>query len=150
MSISLVQLALLLIAIGVLALSIRIVRSGPTDDLARPLRFLHWGFWGCVLSFTGAIGADQLLAASDTGAFLQSVVTDVLLAAFCVFACFYWTALGVLAHRVGRSWVVWVVAGLATLALGFIVSYILMAGHVRKKLTAAARGTPNRSSRDSA
>ena len=150
MSNSLVQLALLLIAIGVLALSIRVVRSSATDDLARPLRFLDWGFWGCNLSFVLAIGVDPLFAASDAGAFLPSVVINVLLAAFYVFACFYWTALGVLAHRTGRSWVIWVVAGLATLALGFIASYILMASRVRKKLTAAARGTPNRSSRGSA
>jgi hypothetical protein len=134
MSNSLVQLALLLIAIGVLALSIRVVRSSATDDLARPLRFLDWGFWGCNLSFV----------------LLPSVVINVLLAAFYVFACFYWTALGVLAHRTGRSWVIWVVAGLATLALGFIASYILMASRVRKKLTAAAHDKRSRNSRDSA
>ena len=72
MDISLLQLALLLIAIGVLALSIRIVRSSPKDDLARPLRFLHWGFWGCMLSFALAIGVGQLFAPSDAGALFRA------------------------------------------------------------------------------
>ena len=121
-----------------------------SDDLARPLKYLHWGFWGSVLSFALAMSVDPLFAASDAGAFLASVATNVLLAAFCVFACLYWTALGVLAHRIGQSWVIWLVAGLATLALGFIATYVLMATRVRTKLSAAARGTPSRSLRDSA
>ncbi len=121
------------------------------SDLARPLKFLHWGFWGSVLSFALAIGVDQLFATSAAGALLPTVVTNVLLAAFCVFACLYWTALGVLAHRIGQSWIIWLVAGLATLALGFIATYILMASRVRRELIdPAARGTPSRSSRDSA
>jgi hypothetical protein len=102
-------------------------------DLARPLRFLHWGFWGCMLSFALAMGIDQVIAESDTGS-LPRIATAVLLAAFCVCACFYWTALGVLAHRSGRNWVLWVVLGLATLAIGFIVSYILMASRMRGDL----------------
>jgi hypothetical protein len=102
-------------------------------DLVRPLRFLHWGFWGCMLSFALAMGIDQLFAASDTGS-LPRIATAVLVAAFCVFACFYWAALGVLAHRTGRSWLLWVGVGLVTLALGFIVSYALMASRVRTEL----------------
>ena len=118
-------------------------------DLARPLRFLHWGFWGCVLSFALAMGVDPLFAAS--GASLPTAVTGILLAAFAVFACVYWVALGVLAHRTGRSWILWIVLGLATLALGFVVSYILMVSRVRRQLIgAAARGTPSRSSSGSA
>jgi len=103
-------------------------------DLARPLRFLHWGFWGCMLSFALAMGIDQLFPASDWGS-VPSIAIAVLLAAFCVFGCLYWTALGVLAQRTGRSWVLWIVVGLATLALGFIVSYILMASRVQTELT---------------
>ena len=118
-------------------------------DLARPLRFLHWGFWGCVLSFALAMGVDPLFAAN--GASLRSAVTGILLAAFAVFACFYWAALGVLAHRTGRNWIIWIVVGLATLALGFVVSYLMMASRVRRELSgAAARGTPSRSSSGSA
>jgi hypothetical protein len=126
-----VQLALVLLAIGVLILAIRIVRASPNDDLARPLTFLHWGFWGSVLSFALPVGAEQLFAASDAP-LLPIAVTNVLLAAFYVFACFYWAALGVLAQRTGRNWVLWVALGLATLAIGFIVSYVLMAGRVRR------------------
>jgi hypothetical protein len=100
------------------------------------LRFLHWGFWGCLLSFALAMGVDQF-AATDTGS-LPSVATYILLAAFCLFAGFYWTALGVLAHRSGRSWILWVVVGLATLAIGFIVTYILMASRVRTELARSA------------
>jgi hypothetical protein len=119
--------------------------------LARPLRSLHWGFWGCVLSFALAVGVDPLLAAGGGGASLPSAVTNLLLAAFVGFACLYWVALGVLAHRTGRSWILWIVLGLAALALGFVVSYILMASRVRSELSgAAARGTPSRSSRGSA
>jgi hypothetical protein len=104
-------------------------------DLARPLRFLHGGFWGCILSFALAMGIDELFASSDTGS-LPSIATVVLLAAFCVFAGVYWTALGVLAHRIGRSWILWVVVGLATLAIGFIVTYVLMASRVRARARA--------------
>ena len=150
MRMSLLQLALLPIAIGVLLLSILIIRRSPNDDLARPLKFLHWGFWGCVLSSTLPIGVDWLFA-TDAGPFLPSVVSYFFIAVFYVFACCYWAALGVLAQRTGRSWVLWVVAGLATLALGFFVSYVLMVSRVRRELIdAAARDTPNRSSRDSA
>ncbi len=120
-------------------------------ELARPLRFLHWGFWGCVLSFALAMGVDPLFAASGAAASLPGAITNVLLAAFAGFACVYWVVLGVLAHRTGRNWLLWIVAGLVTLALGFIVSYILMVSRVRRELIdAAARGTPSRSSRGSA
>jgi hypothetical protein len=102
-------------------------------DLARPRRFLHWGFWGCLLSFALAMGIDPLFAPSDA-AWLASIATNVLLAAFCVFAGFYWTALGVLAHRIGQSWILWIVAGLATLAIGFIVTYILITSRVRTEV----------------
>jgi hypothetical protein len=120
-------------------------------ELARPLRFLHWGFWGCVLSFALAMGVEPLFAVSGGSASLPSAVNNILLAAFAGFACVYWVALGVLAHRTGRSRILWIVLGLATLALGFVVSYILMVSRVRRELSgAAARGTPSRSSRGSA
>jgi hypothetical protein len=133
-SVVLLQLALLLIAIGVLLFILRIVRSSPNDDLKKPSRFLHGGFWGCVLSFAVAMGVDQLFTASDAGPNLPGVISALFLAAFYVFACFYWTSLGVLADRIGRNSAIWVVAGLATLAFGFIVSYILMSRHVRNEL----------------
>ena len=158
MTMSLPELALLLVAlIGVPVLAIRIVRSGPTDDLARPLKFLHWGFWGAILGFALAMGADSLVTADDAASVLPGVATSVLAAAFYVCACFYWTAVGVLARRLQRNWILWVVVGLATLALGFFATYVLMAIRVRNELAAAnaaiggaARGTPSRNSRDSA
>ncbi len=150
MRISLLQLALLPIAIGVLLLGVLIVRRSPEGDLARPLKFLHWGFWGSVFSSALPIGVDWLFA-TDAGPFLPSVVSYLFMAVFYVFACFYWAALGVLAQRTGRSWVLWVVAGLATLAVGFFVSYLLMTSRARRELSGpAARGTPSRSSRGSA
>jgi hypothetical protein len=155
MGISWLQLALVFIAIDVLLLSVWIVRRSPRDDLARPLKILHCSFWGCVLCSAFPIGADWLLA-TDAGPFVSSVVSNLFLAAFYVFACFYWSALAVLAQRTGRSWILWVVAGLATLAIGFFVSYVLMARHVRRArdavvassgdvIGAAARDTPSRS-----
>jgi hypothetical protein len=155
MGISWLQLALVLIAIDVLLLSVWIVRRTARDDLARPLKILHWSFWGCVLSSTLPISADWLFA-TDAAPFVPSVVSNLFLASFYVFACFYWAALAVLAQRTGRNWVRWVVAGLATLALGFFVSYVLMARHARKArdalgassadvIGAGARDTPSRS-----
>jgi hypothetical protein len=138
----LMQLALLFVAIGVLLLSIRIVRRSPDDDLRRPLKLLHWGFWGSVLAFILAMGVDRLSAANVAEQFLpRAVVVNLFLAAFYVAACFYWASLGVLAHRIGRSSVIWVVVGLVTLALGFIVSYLLMASRVRSELAQRADRT---------
>ena len=116
-------------------------------NLARPLRTLHVGFWGAIVSFGLAMGAEPALGASAATPF----VANALLMAFIVLAFLYWTALGVLAHRTGRNWIVWVVAGLATLAIGFIVTYALMVSRVRSGVSVvAARDTPSRSSRDSA
>ncbi|HSC15286.1 MAG TPA: hypothetical protein VLI71_09235 [Gammaproteobacteria bacterium] len=129
MAMSMAELALLLaVLVGVPVLSIRIVRSGLTDDLARPLKFLHGGLWGAILSFALAMGAGYLLTVPS------GVVYNFLLAAFYVCACLYWTAVGVLAHRLQRSWILWVVVGLATLAIGFFATYILLAVRVRKEL----------------
>lgn len=115
--------------------------------LARPLRTLHVGFWGSIVSFGLAMGVEPTLGASAAALF----VADALVIAFVVLALLYWMALGVLAHRTGRNWIVWVVAGLATFAIGFIVTYALMVSRVRAGVSAgAARDTPNRNSRDSA
>ena len=99
-------------------------------DVARPLTFLHWGFWGCVSSFAVAMGVGQLLPA-DTAALSPELLVNALLVVFFVCACVYWTALGIIAHRTGRSAALWIVAGLATLAVGFIVTYWLMATRAR-------------------
>ena len=104
----------------------------PTEDLARPLKFLHGGFWGCVLSFALAMGVGRLFPASDT-----SLLTNTLLVVFFVCACVYWTSLGVLAHRLKQSAAIWVVAGLATLAIGFIATYVMMASRARREISRA-------------
>jgi len=98
-------------------------------SLARPLRSLHIGFWGTNVSFGLAMGAEPVLRESAALPF----VANALLAAFVVLVLLYWTALGVLAHRTGRNWIVWVVAGLATLAIGFFVTYALMVSRVRNR-----------------
>jgi NAD/NADP transhydrogenase beta subunit len=116
-------------------------------NVARPLRTLHVGFWGSIVSFGLVMGTEPALGASVAVPF----ATNVLLATFVVFALLYWTALGVLAHRTGRNWLVWVVAGLATFAIGFIVTYALMVSRTRNGVSAgAARDRPSRNSRDSA
>jgi hypothetical protein len=101
--------------------------SGNRNDLAQPLMRLHIGFWGSILSFGLAMGADRLFGASAAAA------ADILIAAFVACALLYWTCLGILAHRTGRNWIVWVVAGLATLAIGFIVTYVLMVSRARRR-----------------
>jgi hypothetical protein len=93
----------------------------------RPLRSLHIGFWGSIVSFALVMATEPALGASVA----MPVVANALLIAFVVLAILYWTALGVLAHRTGRNWIVWVVAGLATFAIGFIVTYALMVSRVR-------------------
>jgi hypothetical protein len=136
-----IQLALLLLAIGVLVVSIRVVRSSPKGDLARPLKFLHWGFWGSVASFALAMAADRLFPASDAAALGSGFLTNALLAVFFVFACFYWTSLGVLAHRLGQSAAIWIVAGLATFAIGFIATYLMMGSRARREVARASGKT---------
>jgi hypothetical protein len=77
MAMSLPALALLLVVlVGGPVLGIRMVRSGPAADLARPLTFLHAGFWGAILSFALAMGAGQLLTVPS------GVVYNFLLVAF--------------------------------------------------------------------
>ncbi len=107
------------------------------SGLTRPLKFLRWGFWGSIVTFGLAVGADPLFATSDASV-MPSAVTNILVALFCVFAFIYWVALGVLAHRTGRNWVRWMALGLVTLAIGFIVSYILMATRVRGEIARTA------------
>jgi hypothetical protein len=101
-------------------------------NVARPLKMLHVGFWGSIVSFGLAMGVEPVLGASAAA----PVVANALIAAFVVLALLYWTALAVLAKRTGRNWIIWVVAGLVTLAIGFIVTYALMVSRVRSpKLT---------------
>ena len=142
MAMSMPELALLLVVLlGVPVLSIRIVRSGPTDDLARPLKFLHGAFWGAILSFALAMSAGYLQTVPS------GVVYNFLLAAFYVCACFYWTAVAVLSHRLRRSWILWLAIGLATLAIGFFATYILLAIRARKELAPTGKSiTSERSS----
>lgn len=64
---------------------------------------------------------------------LSDLVPYALLAVFLVCAGLYWTALGVLAHRTGRSAALWVVAGLATLGIGFVATYLLMVSRARRE-----------------
>ena len=116
------------------------MRNGP--NVARPLRTLHVGFWGSIVTFGLAMGVEPALGASAAAPF----VANALIAAFVVLALLYWTALAVLAKRTGRNWIVWVVAGLATFAIGFIVTYALMVSRVRNGVSAGAvRDTPSRS-----
>jgi hypothetical protein len=138
MSLSLYQVVVVAVLIAGPLLSIRAVRSGAKDDLARPFRFLNLGFWGAVLSFALAMGAGALFERRGATGLLPLFITNSLLLVFYAFACAYWTSLGVLAHRTGRSWVVWVVAGLATLALGFVATYIVIGNDVRSKLSKPA------------
>lgn len=128
------QLFFVVVLIGGPILSIRIVRSGAKEDLGRPLTFLSWSFWGAIFSFALAMGAATLFETSAGTGLMPVVVANSLLIAFYLFACVYWTSLGVLAHRTGRSWILWIAAGLATLALGFVATYILMRSRVRAKL----------------
>ena len=146
MSVSQIAVVLIVLIAGPI-LSIGIVRRGGGDNLTRPLRFLHAGFWGAVLSFAFAMGTLRLLAETATAPAVAGATSNVLAAAFYVFACFYWTSLGVLAHRLRRSAALWVVVGLATLALGFIVSYVLMATRVRAELAARGNGLATASPR---
>jgi hypothetical protein len=138
MDVSLSQLVLVVVLIAGPVLSIRVVRSGARDDLARPYQFLSVGFWGAVLSFALAMGAGALFERREATGSLPVLVTNSLLLVFYAFACAYWTSLGVLAHRTGRSWIIWVVAGLATLALGFVATYIIIGNDVRSKLSKPA------------
>ena len=98
-------------------------------DLARPLTVLHSSFWGCVALFVAAMAVGRLFPASDT-----ALPTNALLAVFFVCACAYWTSLGVLAHRQKQSAALWIIAGLATLAIGFIATYALMARRTRRAM----------------
>lgn len=133
---SVAQIAVLVLAlIGGPVLSIRVVTRGRQDDLARPSRVLHWGFWGATPSFGLAMLADNLLAASPAAS-MRPFVLNALMIVFYVFGCFYWTAVGVLAHRLRSSWVLWVVIGLVTLAIGFVATYIVMAARVRSEVPA--------------
>jgi hypothetical protein len=100
--------------------------------LARPFRLLHWGFWGTNASFALAMAAQQWFIAHEPPPGISpAAVTNLSIAAFCGFAVCYWWSLGVLARRTGRSAPLWIVAGLATLAIGFFVTYVLMWRNVR-------------------
>ncbi len=106
-----------------------------SPDLAGPLRLLHGGFWGTIAAFALAMGAQQWLTTHEPPLGLSSAAAgNATIAVFAVLAVCYWCALGVLAQRTGRSPALWIVAGLATLALGFFVSYVAMWRNVRAAL----------------
>ncbi len=110
-----------------------------SPDLAGPFRLLHWGFWGTNVTFALAMYAEQWLTTHAPPLGLSpAATTNLTIAAFAAFAVCYWWSLGVLAHRTGRNAAVWIVAGLATLAIGFFVTYVAMWRNVRAAL--ARRG----------
>ena len=135
MAFTLGQLALfaivVVVLVGVPISVIPFVRRGPKDDLARPLELLHWGFWATIPTFALAMTLENFFPSGEPRNLLLELVANLLLAAFYGFAWLYWTALATLASRTGRSAPLWVAAGLATLAIGFVVSYVLMGNDVR-------------------
>jgi hypothetical protein len=133
LGISLVVIAVI-VAVGIPLLVIPFVRKGAKDDLKRPQRCLHWGFWLTNASFAVAMALENFFPASEPRAVSIGLLANVVLIAFCASAWSYWASLAVLAQRTGRSAAIWVAAGLATLAIGFFVTYILMIRRVRAAL----------------
>ncbi len=116
--------------------------ASSTNDLAKPLRLLHYGFWGTNASFALAMGAQQSFIGHEPPLGLSAAaVSTLLIAVFCAFTVCYWWSLGVLARRTGRNAALWIAAGLATLAIGFFVTYVLMWRNVRAPLQAHFNST---------
>jgi hypothetical protein len=126
----------LVVLIGVPLFVIPFVRRGPKDDLARPLKFLHWGFWLTILSFAISMTLETLLPSTEPRSPFTDLASNLLFAAFYFFAWLYWTSLATLSSRRGRSAPLWVAVGLITLAIGFVVTYIVMGKGTKTELNA--------------
>lgn len=136
-SAQLVFLALaVVVAVAVPLLVIPFVRRGPKNDLARPLKLLHWGFWSTIPTFALAMTVENFFPSGEARSMVLGLIANLLLVAFYGFAWLYWTSLATLASRTGRSAPIWVAAGLATFAIGFIVSYVIMGNDVRAEIKA--------------
>ena len=121
---------LILLALCGIPLMYFIITRGATDDIQRPLRFFHWSFWIAVV-------ADVLfIFLSISAANPDSVGASLGLAL--VSSWSYLIALGVVASRTGRSWILWVGLTFITSVFGMVVSYAMMSGRAEsgpKELT---------------
>jgi hypothetical protein len=100
--------------------------------LDRPLKFLDWGFTGMVVAVLLFVAAAFVFGGpSELPPTVESLsvigVVGLLYAAGWLFAA----SLAVLAHRTGRSWIVWLGLTWLTAPIGPVVAYMSMRGHAR-------------------
>jgi hypothetical protein len=124
----------LVILIGIPISVVPFVRRGPKEDLARPLKCLHWGFWLAILAFGVAMALEGFFPSAEPRSSLLDLAADLLLATFYAFTWLYWTSVATLARRRGRSALLWVALGLVTLAIGFVVTYVVIGKDARAAL----------------
>jgi hypothetical protein len=125
--VSIWQLVILLLIFGGPIAMYFVISSGPKDDIRRPLKFFHGSFWiavvGTVVFFVVGAAVDDF----DTVAAELGLLALVLIVA----GWSYLVALGVLASRTGRSWILWAGLTLLTSPLGTIVSYLMMSSRAK-------------------
>lgn len=102
----------------------------PKKRLAEPFRLLTWSLALCL------VGVLTLYSALDGPKALM-------IAGFCVWIVSgfaFYLALGVLASRLGRSWIVWVGMSMITNPIGPIVAYVRMRQLVENATGVATSG----------
>jgi len=122
MGVSFWQVAILVVLFGVPVAMYFVISGGPKDDIRKPLTFFHWSFWVSVAAVVLLVVV--ALVADDPDA-----PAPILLALFIVLSVAGWSyliALGILASRTGRSWILWAGITFLTSPFGTIVSYIAM------------------------
>jgi hypothetical protein len=96
----------------------------------------HLTFLTVIVGFVGFVVA---VLAAPTHQPVHPGITLVLVGLATVAGWTWVVLLGVIAHRLGRSWVIWVGLSIITSPVGPLVAYVLMLGHISSAKAANAQ-----------
>lgn len=90
--------------------------------LNTPMRNLTWSFLLSVLCVVAVVAQSEISKSYPLPAWLFLLILSVLLIAGIV----YYVSLGILAKRLGKSWITWIGLTVITKPFGPVVAYFLM------------------------
>lgn len=103
-----------------------------TARLSRPFQILTWSLAIAVASFVIAVASIVIANGEQIKGF--AVFESILISAFLISGLVFYVSLGMLAKRLGRSWIVWIGLTFITKPIGPFVAYFRMRRLVHNKL----------------